>query len=308
MLSEKTLRRLKELKAKRIMVQIPEGLKTRAAEMAGFLVKSGFEPITSVEPCFGACDLRDREAKALGCGALLHVGHSDFGVKAAIPVIYDEWASDLNLVNLVRKNIRRISGYERIGLLTTVQHTASLGSVRKFLESRGKMVFTGKSEKLKEGQILGCDASSVKSIESKVDCFIFIGSGRFHPLGLLQSVRKPVLFLDIESGKMSDISMEREKAEIRRQMRVEKARGLKRFAVFVSTKQGQMNIKKARKIRKLLLDKGREAFIISADTLTPDKIMGMGIEVLVNTACPRIYDDQEALGIVILNPDDVMEL
>jgi 2-(3-amino-3-carboxypropyl)histidine synthase len=308
MLSEKTFRRLKELKAKRVMLQLPEGLKVSSHELVGSLQKEGFEVILSVEPCFGACDLNDREAKALSCDALLHVGHSDFGVKPVLPVVYDEWEHDFDPISLLKKNMRLISGFKKIGLASTVQYAGSLLKAKEFLRREGKDVFIGKSGRLKDGQVLGCDASSAKKIEAKVECFLFIGSGSFHPLGLLKEIRKPVFFLDIEGGRMRDISGEREKAEIKRRMRIEKARGLSRFAVFVSTKPGQVNVKKAIEIRRSLSRKGKDSFIISAGTLSPEKIMGMGIDILVNTACPRIYDDQELFGLVILNPDDVREL
>ncbi|MCK4714410.1 MAG: diphthamide synthesis protein, partial [Candidatus Aenigmarchaeota archaeon] len=98
MLSENILKKLKSLKAKKVFVQIPEGLKTRALEISGFLDKEGFETVTCVEPCFGACDLRDSEAKRLGCDALLHIGHTDFGLKTALPVVYEEWQLDFDPV------------------------------------------------------------------------------------------------------------------------------------------------------------------------------------------------------------------
>ena len=83
---------------------------------------------------------------------------------------------------------------------------------------------------------------------------------------------------------------------------------MKNFGIFVSTKAGQLDIRKAVEIKKELESKGKHAFIITADTLTPEKIMGMGLEVLVNTACPRIYDDQLLFGLTILNPEDVSSL
>ena len=65
MISEKTLQKLKKMRAKNILIQIPEGLKTKALDIITFLEKNGFNAAISCEPCFGACDLRDHELKYL---------------------------------------------------------------------------------------------------------------------------------------------------------------------------------------------------------------------------------------------------
>jgi len=83
---------------------------------------------------------------------------------------------------------------------------------------------------------------------------------------------------------------------------------MQRFGIYVSTKPGQNSMKMAEELKKALLKKGKDAFLISADMLTPEKILGMGIEVLVNTACPRIYEDQEMFRIPVLNPEDIGQL
>lgn len=308
MLSKKVLQKLKELHAKRILIQVPEGLKGNAVEISEMLEKSGFEAIISVEQCFGSCDLRDKEAKKLGCDAMLHIGHSDLGLPAVVPVIYEEYPLDFDPVTTLKRNTKKLRDFNVIGLVSTVQYLGSLEKARLFLEKGGKKAITGKSEKLLEGQILGCDYSAAKSISSKVDCFLFIGSGRFHPLGLVGKTDKPVFFLGVENKTLENLSKEKGKLEVKLQLRIEKARSKSNFGIFVSTKPGQIDMKKAVEIKEILQRKGKKACIITADMLTPDKIMGMGIEVMVNTACPRIYDDQPLFGIVILNPEDADSL
>jgi 2-(3-amino-3-carboxypropyl)histidine synthase len=300
--------KLRKLGARKVLVQIPEGLKMQASRISSLLERNGMEALISVEPCFGACDLLDIEAKQLGCDALLHIGHSDFGLEAVLPVVYDEFSLYFDPVKSLEGNMAQLAGFKAIGLVTTAQHIGSLAKARFFLEKRKKEVLVGRSERLRPGQILGCDYSAAKSIESAVDCFLFIGSGRFHPLGLVQRTSRPVLFLDAESGKMSDISGERDKMEVKRRLRIEKARGLSRFGIFVSTKPGQRNIQRASKLKKALEKKGKKVVVITASMLTPEKISGMGFEVLVNTACPRIFEDQQLFRLVVLNPEDAEQI
>ena len=111
MLSRESLNELKKTKAKRVMLQVPEGLKTMIKDISRILEKEGYDVFSSVEPCFGACDIRDDEAKRLGCDAIFHIGHNDFGVKPAIPVIYYEWPSDFDPSKIISDNIKKITFY-----------------------------------------------------------------------------------------------------------------------------------------------------------------------------------------------------
>jgi len=300
--------KLRKAKAKRVLVQFPEGLKTRVFETARLLEKSGFEVIVMVEPCFGACDLRDAEARRLGCDALLHIGHSDMGLHHLVPVVYDEYRMDFDPVKGLRRGLKMLRGFRTVGLVSAIQYNKSLAIAKGFLKKNRINALIGESGGLREGQVLGCNYSSAKSIESKVECFLFIGSGRFHPLGLLQSTDKPVFFLDAEKNELTDMSGERKRLEIKRRLRIEKARGMRNFGIFVSTKPGQFDIGSARHLKSMLDKKGRKALVIVADALTSEKLMGIGIEVLVNTACRRISDDQKSLGVIVLSPEDAEEL
>jgi 2-(3-amino-3-carboxypropyl)histidine synthase len=302
MIAKGTINRLKNLKAKRIFVQIPEGLKPRALEIVAFLERKGFEAVISTEPCFGACDLRDHEAKMLGCDAVLHVGHTDFGLDSLLPVVYEEWASDFDPVKVLR---RHKIAYNSVGLLATAQHICSLSAVKRFLERKGKTALIGKGRGVRDGQVLGCNYSSARVLEGHVDCFLFIGSGSFHMAGLAEKTKKPIFSVDAESGKFGRFEFDRDKEEVRRRLRREKARGMQRFGIFISTKPGQADMQKALQVKKALEQKGKDTLLISADALSPEKIMGMGIQVLVNAACPRLYDDQQMFRMTILSPEDV---
>jgi len=294
--------------AKKVLVQVPEGLKPRAREISDALGRGGIESIISVEPCFGACDLRDRDAKQLGCGALVHIGHSDMGIKAAVPVIFQEYCISYDPVVVLKREKSKLERFARFGLVSTVQHLDSLGKAQAFLNGLGKSALIGRSARMKDGQVTGCDYSSARSIEKQVECFLIIGSGLFHPLGLASATDKPVLFLDVESGRIDDMHGEKAKLETKRMLRVEKARSLGRFAVFLSTKPGQMDVEAAKKAKESLMRKGKEAVVVSADALAPEKIMGMGFDALVNTACPRILNDNELFRLLILEAEDVEKI
>jgi len=102
MISKESLESVKSI-GRRVYLQVPEGLKTKVQEIAGNLEKEGLEVFVSCEPCFGACDIRDWEAKALGCDVILHVGHTDFGVKSKVPVVYEPYRIEYNIVPVLEK-------------------------------------------------------------------------------------------------------------------------------------------------------------------------------------------------------------
>ncbi|MGC9200733.1 MAG: diphthamide synthesis protein, partial [Candidatus Aenigmatarchaeota archaeon] len=99
---QEAIEKMKKIKAKRIFVQLPEGLKTKSLEISDVLEKNQLEPIISLETTFGACDLRDEEALRLKCDAILHFGHNSFGfdyLKSKKPIFYVELFVDKEIKN-----------------------------------------------------------------------------------------------------------------------------------------------------------------------------------------------------------------
>jgi len=225
------LKLINKEKAKRVLIQVPEGLKTGAKELMDFLEKKDLDVFLSLEPCFGACDLRDHEAKILGCDVVLHLGHKDLGLRTKVPVIYYEYFMDFNFTDILKEMAEKIK-FRKLCLVTTVQFVKNLESAKKFLEKGDFDVCVG-------GEILGCDVSNAKRFEKMADGYLFIGSGRFHPLGLQEKVNKPVLFLDIENQSLEDLSKEKDRLKIKREMRIQKARGLRNFGVIISSNDAE---------------------------------------------------------------------
>jgi 2-(3-amino-3-carboxypropyl)histidine synthase len=291
---------LEQKNAKKILIQVPEGLKMNVQDLADFLGKNGIEPLISIEPCFGACDLRDSEAKKLGCDLLLHIGHADLGIKTEVPVVYYEYFIDYDFIPMLRAVIRQIK-FRKICLVTTVQFGEGMKTAKKFLEKNGFVVYDG-------GYVLGCDVSGARQYERMAECYMFMGSGRFHPLGLQERTERPVLFLDVEKRTLEDLSEEKDKMKIKRKLRIEKAKYLQNFGIMVSTTPGQTRMKQAGEIKRKLEKAGKLAYVLAGDHFTPEKLLGLKIDVLINTACPRMRDDAEQFGKIILNADDVDEM
>ncbi len=277
---------------RRVLIQAPEGLKTMMQEIAKPIQRRGIETIIWMEPCFGACDIPDSAAKAFGCDLIIHIGHAPADVKSEVPVAYIEYPLSADFGKILEKNFGALSKYKSIGIVASVQYVREIGKAKAFLESRGKNVFVGKSGFLKHpGQVLGCDAGAAESVEKDVDAFVFLGSGRFHALGVLKKTSKPVIIADTESGALTDITSEKTLLEKKRAILNSKFREAKTAGILVSSKKGQFAGKDLFALKKKIEALGKSADIIAADCISPEKILGMKFDILVNTACPRIEDD-----------------
>ncbi|MEA3229691.1 MAG: diphthamide biosynthesis enzyme Dph2 [archaeon] len=295
---------LNKHKAKKAAIQVPEGLKTRALEIADAVEKLGVETVIAADPCFGACDIPDYQMKMLGCDIIIHFGHSQFLRRADLPVVYIEWRSGCDFVSAFKKNISELSGFKKIGLVAAIQHAGCLEKIADILERNGIRAFIGRPKVAGyPGQILGCDLSAAEDVEDQVECFLYAGSGRFHPFGVARITEKPVFCLDVRKGNIFEIDDEKKKYETRLCMKKARFNEAHAVGVLVSVKKGQMR-KDVFEIKSKIEKMGKKAYVISMDYISPDKILGMKFDILVNTACPRIEDDR-IFEVPVINWDNV---
>ncbi|MBI2579629.1 MAG: diphthamide biosynthesis enzyme Dph2 [Candidatus Aenigmarchaeota archaeon] len=276
---EELAEKIKELGAKRVMLQLPEGLKMKAAGMCLFLQEKGIDAFLSNNSTYGACDLADTEAKRMGCDILVHVGHSKFYVdfQTDVPVLYYIWPEKIELGTYDFSLIKE----RRIGILTSIQHMELLSDIKSLLEGQGKEALIG-------GQMLGCWTANAEKIESKIDAFLFVGSGEFHPLALKG---KTVYKLDLEKGSVERVDAE--KFRKLRYGRIFRARDAQTFGILISSKKGQKEMTgMAEGIKKRLEQKDKKALIIVMNEITDDRLLGIKVDAFINTACPRIADMQ----------------
>jgi len=279
---------LKESGAKRVLVQIPEGLKTRTEEIAEAL--EGFEAIINMDPCFGACDLKDSEAERLGCDAVLHIGHSKFS-ESKMNAVYAPLPYELkDFEKLAEKLAEYLKerGVKSVGLTTTIQFVGYMPRLKEMLAEHGINASTGAGKKVSEAQLLGCNYSAA---DVKGELLVYLGDGLFHPLGAAFAAGKDVVALNPFTGEVKEMAEEKERFLKQRISLIVGAKEMKKFGVLVSTKKGQCRIGNALEAKRKLEENGKNAFIYSADTLSPESLLGIKADVLVNTACPRIATD-----------------
>lgn len=303
---EEVVKKLKAIKAKRVFVQFPEGLKLKIQNISDDLEKEGFEVVLCMERVYGGCDVREDEAKRLKCDAILHIAHEDFGMKTELPVVYWNYFINVDPLPALEKEFHKLEAFKKIGLVTSLQFVHVLPKVAKYLESHGKKVFIHKSLQF-PGQMLGCRVEAGLAIENKVDAFLCISAGKFYPLGLAIRTNKTVLNLDLERQQIHD--MKEQKMRVKKFFEWNKAqlKEAKKVGLIVSWKCGQV-FSNPSKIKQQLEKQGKKVYILSFDEFSSDKIEGLKLDMLINTACPRIgTDDLERIKIPLLNWYDVAD-
>ena len=298
------LEKIKVANAKKIAVQLPDGMRTKAAGIVKELEKAANADIIILgDSCFGACDLRDNEARELGCDLLVHFGHTPI-YRGIIPTVFVEAKSDLNVDKIIKKAEQELHE-ERIGLITTVQYVHKLDDAKKILERNQKKVFLGKptGRSMHTGQILGCDFTSAKKVAEKVDCFLYIGSGNFHPIGVALDTNRTVYVADPEKNELRDVEGLKDRLLRQRFAKIEKAKKAKKFGIIVSIKKGQRREDEARLAKRMLEEADKEVLVVAMDEVSPEKLMNFRLDCWVSTACPRIaIDDASRYGTPVLTP------
>lgn len=178
-----------------------------------------------------------------------------------------------------------------IGLATTVQFLDYVDDIKNHLEANGITVFVDRMRQKYDGQLLGCDQGGAEKIKDKVDAFLYVGTGVFHPLGIAINIDKEVFCYDPLHAIMSKIDRKHvERYNAKRKGAYLKFLESNEIGFLVSLKPGQNNFRKAVEWKQKL--KGKNCYIFVFDTLDFGQIENFPfIECWVNTACSRILDD-----------------
>jgi len=294
---ESAVQVIQEKHYKTIAVQIPEGLKRSIFPLVDFIKKeTEVTVLVSADPCFGACDVVNYELKNLDVDCVIHIGHTAIAdvENFWIPTIFVNAQSTLDVSKVVEKAIPSLIG-KKIGLVTTAQHLHTLETVQKILQHHGlePYVTEGDERITSKGQILGCNFSAGANLAEQVDCFLFIGSGTFHPVGLLMSTKKPVIAADPYTNIVKKQEIEDMKNNMLRQRygAILACRSARRFGILVGLKRGQQRIKLAYQVQQMLDAAGKLSVLITQNEFSPVSLQGFDLDCYVSTACPRIAID-----------------
>ena len=138
-------KKLKELKPKKVLVQLPEGIKQNAFEIAQVFQDLNIEAVFSGETCWGACSIAETEAKDINADLIVHFGHAEF-IESDFPILYIEVKDELDLKPILEKSLKSLEDFKKIGLSYSIQHRHDIENIINFYKENKKEVIL--SEKI----------------------------------------------------------------------------------------------------------------------------------------------------------------
>ena len=276
-----------ERDAETIGLQFPEGLKRRGPAVADDLRTVLPDDVTillSGQPCYGACDLDTYLLKRTDL--LVHFGHSP--MKESDKIVYVPLFSNVDPFPILEESLDELADPAddpEVGLVTTAQHMNRFDEMCEWLEERGYEVQTRRGDErlTHEGQVLGCNYASADLPAEQV---VYVGGGKFHPLGLaMEHPEKTVVIADPVNNVVT--VADTEKFMKQRYGAVHRAMDAETWGVIFCTKIGQGRWEEAERI----VESNDDAYLITMDEVTPDRLRNFDLDAFVNTGCPRITTD-----------------
>lgn len=137
----KTIWRLRQMQAKRVALQMPEGLTMFAIQLCDIIERfTEADTVIMGDVTYGACCVDDFTAKALGVDLLVHYGHSCLipvdqteGVKV-LYVFVDIKIDAIHLIETVKLNFTK---EQRLLFVSTVQFVTTLQGLINRLKTDG---------------------------------------------------------------------------------------------------------------------------------------------------------------------------
>lgn len=186
----------------------------------------------------------------------------------------------------IRELMKKVRIPGTFAIVTTIQFLDEV----KGLEKDGHRVL---------GQILGCNIHQATK-EKDFDSYLYIGTGKFHPLNLAFRQEKPVYILDPMTKEFTRITdEEKQRYEKRRKGMLLKYHAAERIGIIISLKSGQNQMRRALRFKE---NCGKRAYLFLCNNV--QKLEDFNdIECWVNTACIRIIEDD--LNVPMVNIRDV---
>jgi len=310
--------------SRRVLIQLPDGLKHYSSYIAGYLSGSlpETEVVFSMGGNYGGCDLDISEANLIGADTLVNIGHTPYSLQEVpleygslkilfVPAYYRGKISEESLEQLVSK--LREAGSKQPSLVATVQHIKQLDIVKDELKRRGFSPIVATPGKLLPGQIIGCDYSSI-ALSKGSDSVVVISGGLFHSLGASMVFKGPVFQLDPYTGRVIDLSAEREKWLKRRLAEMYRALDSKSWGIVIGTLSGQYRPSIIEKLKREISSRGMKYYLFASRVLSRESILNIDsddIDAYIVTSCPRIpIDDftESPLPKPILTPGEAFSV
>lgn len=292
----KTIHRIRTSGAKKIALQMPEGLLLFATTISDILTQ--FCPAASTlimgDVTYGACCIDDYTARALGCDILIHYAHS-----CLIPVnvtkiqtLYVFVDIQIDVEHLLATIERNFKAGSTIAMVGTIQFNATLHGTGTHLRAAGYNVLIPQIMPLSKGEILGCTSPRLTK-EQNVDLILYLGDGRFHlESAMIHNPSIPAYRYDPYSRRLTHETYDHDQLLTDRSKALVEARKAKKWGLILGSLGRQGNPHTMSMIENHLRERGITWVNLLLSEIFPGKLAMMpDVECWVQVACPRLSID-----------------
>lgn len=294
----KTIHRIRSSGAKKVALQMPEGLLLFATTISDILTQfcPGIETLIMGDVTYGACCIDDYTARALGCDLLVHYAHS-----CLIPVdvttiktLYVFVDIAIDTAHLLASLERNFPAGKTIALVGTIQFNATIHGVRPALERAGFRVLVPQIAPLSRGEILGCTSPRLPDDPANpVDLILYLGDGRFHLESIMiHNPSIPAYRYDPYSRKLTRETYGHDEMRDLRADAIRTAKRAKKWGLILGSLGRQGNPHTMAMIEARLKERGIPFVNLLLSEIFPGKLAMMtDVECWVQVACPRLSID-----------------
>ncbi|ORY55138.1 diphthamide biosynthesis protein [Pseudomassariella vexata] len=292
----KTIHRIRSAGAKKVALQMPEGLLMFATTVSDILTQfcPGIETLIMGDVTYGACCIDDYTARALGCDILIHYAHSclipvDVTKIKTLYVFVDISIDSSHLLATLERNF---APPKTIAMVGTIQFNATIHGVKSTLERAGFKVLVPQISPLSKGEILGCTSPRLLDSEN-VDLILYLGDGRFHLESIMiHNPSIPAYRYDPYSRKLTKETYGHEEMQSLRRDAISTAKGAKKWGLILGSLGRQGNPHTMSLIESKLEKMGIPWVNLLLSEIFPGKLALMDdVECWVQVACPRLSID-----------------
>lgn len=293
----KTIHRIRTLNAKRVALQMPEGLLMFATTISDILTQfcPGSETLIMGDVTYGACCIDDFTARALGCDLLVHYAHSCLIPVSTtkIPTLYIFVDISIDTKHLVATLSRNIPPGKTIAMVSTIQFSNTLHLVKPALEAEGLKIVIPQVAPLSKGEILGCTAPKLNNANQPIDIILYLGDGRFHlEAAMIANPLLPTYRYDPYSRRLTRESYSHDTMLSSRSHAITTAKKARKWGLILGALGRQGNPHTLTLIENKLSARGIPFVNLLLSEIFPGKLAVFDdVECWVQIACPRLSID-----------------
>ncbi|KAM3160823.1 2-(3-amino-3-carboxypropyl)histidine synthase subunit 1 [Lachancea thermotolerans] len=292
----KTIWNIRKHEAKRVALQMPEGLLIYSLVISDILEQfCGCETIVMGDVSYGACCIDDFTARSLDCDFIVHYAHSCLVPidLTQIKVLYVFVTINMDESHLIRTLQKNFPSGARIAAFGTIQFNPTIHSIKDKLLDSEKVIYIipPQIKPLSKGEVLGC--TSQRLDKEQIDAMVYIGDGRFHlESAMIHNPEIPAFRYDPYSRKFTIEKYNQKQLVQVRTEALNVAKKGKTFGLILGALGRQGSMGTVNNLEKKLKDAGKTVCKIILSEIFPQKLaMFDDIDVFVQVACPRLSID-----------------